>query len=226
MELFVFLFQSFQYVYRLFNRRFGNVYLLETSHNATTTRKVAIVLIVCRRTDKANITFFQIRFQHIGSIHRTIRDTTCPYQVMDFVDIDNRVSFLLYSVHHAFDAFLEITTVLRTSQHRSQIHLIDTTSLQTRRHISLDYSHDKPINQCGLSHTWFAYMQGIVLVFATKHLNGSFQFRFSSDEWILLFHPVIHTSNHVVFRLLIGRKNRFFTKRIIAIIHQVIITHR
>ena len=53
------------------------------------------------------------------------------------------------------------------------------------------------VSEGGFANARFAYMQRIVFLFATEHLNGSFQFSFPSDEWIVVLQTVIQTSYKV-----------------------------
>ena len=202
MELFIGTLQSFQDTNGIIYGRFSNVYLLETAHNALATGKVAIVFIIRSGANKADVALFQVRFQHIGSVKRTVADTSSTDEIMNLVDIDNGVAFFLQAVHDLFDAFLKITTVLRTSQHGSHVHLIHFTSLQARRHLIVNDSLDQSIDQGCLSHTWLSHMQRIVFILPAKHLDGTFQFHLAPNERMMAVNKVIQTSNQIAPRLL------------------------
>ena len=108
---------------RLVNSRFWNVNLLKTAHDTLRTREIAIILLVGRRTDKADGSCFQIGFQHIRRIHRAVAGSTGSHHRMYFVDIHDVgngfsriVLFSSHTVHNHLDAVLEVATILRSSQ--------------------------------------------------------------------------------------------------------------
>ena len=115
-ECFIFCFQTLYDVDGFFNTRFEYVYLLETAYQSSAAGKVTIVFFVGGGTDEADVSSFQIRFQHVGGVHRTVSGTSGTYQIVYFIYVDNGVAFASHTFHDGLQAFFEITPVLCTGQ--------------------------------------------------------------------------------------------------------------
>ena len=177
----------------LVNRRLRNIHLLKPAYHALRTGKMAVIFLVGRRTDKADIARLQIGFQHVRRIHRPLTGSTSAYQGVYLVNVHDVVlAFRLHTVHDHLDAVLEVAAILRASQQRTHVQLIHLTALQTLGHPTLFYhSHQSP-DQCRLAHAGLAHMQRIVLIPATQHLNGPLQFLLTANQRILLLEQVVH----------------------------------
>ena len=136
MERLVFLFQTVYDTNGFFYARFGYIDLLETSHHTSALRKIAVVFLVRGRTDETDLSAFQIRFQHIGSIHGTVTGTPGSNQIMNLIYINDGITFLLHTIHYHFKPFLKITAILGSGYQSSQVQFINTAILETGRYIS------------------------------------------------------------------------------------------
>ena len=184
--------QSLQNLDGVFHAGLRDIDLLESADYAALTGEVAVEFFVGGRADESDVSTLEIGLQHVRGVRTTVACPSCTNHVVDFVDIDDGVSFFLHSVHHLLDAFLEVAAKLGSCQHRTHIHLIDAAPLESFGHFSMLDSCRQSIDKCRLSHTRLAHMQRIVLVFPAKHLYRAFQFLLASDERVVLVNGIIH----------------------------------
>ena len=103
---------------------------------------------------------------------------------MYLIDKKNRVLFLLKCSDHAFKALLEISAKFGTGQHPTQIQRIDSHIFQQFRNFSfLDFLR-QPFSHCGFTDAGVPDKNRIVFPPSAKHLNGPFQLKLPTDEWI------------------------------------------
>ena len=113
---------------------------------------------------------------------------------MNLIDVNNVVrAFACHTVHHLFDALLEVAAILCAGQHRAQVQHIYTAAFQPVGHVASVDAGSQSVDQRRLTHTGFAYMQGIVLVATAEHLYGTLQLGLAANERVLLIHHVVHT---------------------------------
>ena len=171
-----------------------------------------IVFFVGRRTDKTDIARLEIRLQHVRRIHRALTCGTSTNKCMYLIDIHHIrlrfgriILFCCNTVHNHLDAILEVTTILRASQQRTHVQLIDLATHQSLRHSPfLDHPHKAP-DQRRLAHARLSNVQRIVLVSAAQHLNGTLQFHLTTYQGILLFVKVVHACHQLLPGCLIVR---------------------
>ena len=115
---------------------------------------------------------------------------------MDFVDIDDvLVALLLDTVHDLLDAMFEVASILRACQERANVELVDATAPQTLRHLTfLDHTRQAP-DEGRLAHTRLSYMQRIVLVATTEHLNRTLQLLFTAYQRIMVLIEIVHAGD-------------------------------
>ena len=190
MELVVLILQALQYLDGLLLGRFLDVYLLESAHDALALGDVAVVFLVGGGADESDVASLQVLLEHVGSIWSAIRTTTGTYHIVNLVEIDDAVALLGGTLHHCLDAFLEVATILGTSQHLGDIHAVDASTLQSLRHLTVVDELGETIYQGCLAHTRLADVQRIVFLGTTKHLDGAIEFLLSADERIVLLHLV------------------------------------
>ena len=145
---------------------------------------------------------------------------------MNLVDIDNiLVALLLNTVHNLFDAVLKVAAILRTSQQRSNVKLINATTLQAFRHTPLLYHPRQSPDKGRLAHTGLTHMQRIVLVAPTKHLDGALQLLLTAYQRIVLLVKVVHTGHQPSPGFLMFALTRFFFQMILKLIATDQLTH-
>ena len=131
MVSFVFFFQPFDDADRFVYTGLQNVNLLEAAYQSFAACEVTVVFFVSSGTDETDITSFQIRFQHVGGIHRTVTRTSGAYQIVYLVDVDNGMSLGTHSFHDALQTFFKVAAVLGSGQQCAQIQFINAASLQS-----------------------------------------------------------------------------------------------
>ena len=157
---------------------------------------MAVVLLVGGRANETDAARLQIGLEHIRGVHRTLADGTRTHQGVNLVDIHNvLIALFKDAIHNLLDAVLEIATILGAGKQRTNVELVNTAAFQSLGHTTLLYHTGQAPDKCSLTHTRLAHMQRIILVFATKHLNGSLQLGFATDEGIVILVQVVHTGN-------------------------------
>ena len=117
---------------------------------------------------------------------------------MNLVDINNVLIALFEdAIHNLLDAVFEIATILGAGKQRADVELINAAALQSLGHTTLFYHTGQAPDKCCLTHTRFAHMQRIILVFATKHLDGSLQLGLATNERIVILIQLVHTGNQL-----------------------------
>ena len=184
----------------------GNVDLLEAPYHAFRAREVAVVFLIGGTADKPDSPVFKIRLQHVGRIHGTVTCSAGTDECMYLVDINDispalaavavRLAALSdNTVHNNFQPFLKVATELCACQQCAHVELVDMAAAQTVGYPTLFYHLSQSPYESRLAYTWFANMQGIVLVAPTEHLNGALQLLFTSYQWIVVLVLVVHTGD-------------------------------
>ena len=187
MELLVARTQSFEYAHGVFDRRFGNVYLLKSAHQRLLAGNVAVIFVVSSGADESYLAAFEVGLEHVGGIERSVAArASCSNHIVYLVDVEYGVALGGESFHHLLDALLEVATKLCTCYHRSHVHHVYARLLEAVGHVATGYASCQSVHQRCLADTCLAHVQRIVLVLATQHLYGTFQFSLASDERIVL----------------------------------------
>ena len=186
-ELLVARTQSFEYAHGVIDRGFGNVDLLESAHQRLLAGYVAVVFVISGRADESYFAAFEIGLEHIGGIERSVAARTArPNHIVYLVDVEYGVALSGESFHHLLDALLEVATKLRSGYHRAHVHHVYAREFEAGGHVATGYACCQSVYQRCLADTCLAHVQRIVLVLATQHLYGTFQFSLASDERIVL----------------------------------------
>ena len=212
-ERFVARLQTFEDAHRLFYRGFGHFDGLKTSHQSPMSRNVAVEFFVSGGSHKSDAAFFQERFEHIGSIHCPIACASSANDVVNLVDIHNRVGNGEQAFHDQLPAFLKIATILRTCQERTHIEGEYLSIFQAFGHVTHFDSFCQSIDERSLTHSRVAHVEGIVLVATAEHTNRAFQFVLATDEGIASFQMIIHTRHPLspILRFFLGTLSRCST---------------
>ena len=186
-ELLVARTQSFEYAHGVVDRRFGNVYLLESAHQRLLACYIAVVFVVSGGADEAYLAAFEVGLEHVGGIERSVAARTArPNHIVYLVYVEYGVTFGGESFHHLLDALLEVAAELRPGYHRSHVHHVYARLFEAVGHVATGYACSQSVHQSCLADTSFADVQRIVLVLAAEHLDGAFQLGVASDERIVL----------------------------------------
>ena len=114
-------FQPLQNFYRILFGRFLNFDVLEPSHKALTLFKMFLIFLVGGGSDKTDFPRGKIGLQHIGNIEASTVHRSRAYDIMDFIDIKDRLFFFHDAVHNLAEPFLKIAPVLGSCQQGSEI---------------------------------------------------------------------------------------------------------
>ena len=90
MVFLVLVLQPFEDLERLLNGRLGNLNLLKTPRQSAVLLEIFSVLVIRRRADAPKISVDQRRFENVGGIHGAAGHRTCPHDVMDLIDKQDR----------------------------------------------------------------------------------------------------------------------------------------
>src|SRR5580704_2320693 len=131
---FVFRTKSLQNLDRFVNRGSFHFDRLKTSFQSGVLLNILSVLVQRGGPNTLELTSAQRRFDDIGSIHGAFGGTSSD-DGMKLVDKEDHVLRTPDLVHDGFDAFLELTAVLGSSDHQSQIERDDALISQQLRHI-------------------------------------------------------------------------------------------
>ena len=175
--------KSFENLDRFVLRRWLDNDLLETTCKRVVFFDVLTILVQRRGTDTLDLTTSQCWFKNIGSIDRTF-STTSTNERVQFVDEQDRVFGTTHFVHHGFDAFFELTTVFRTSNHHREVEYHDPFFGQDLRHFTGDDQLGKTLDDRRFSNTRFTQQNRVILGSAAEYLNSAFDFLGSSDDGI------------------------------------------
>ena len=197
MEFLVLCLQPFEDADSLFDRRFGDVDLLEATHHALALLEVAVVLLVGGGADEAYLSAFEVGLEHIGAVERAVACRARANQGVDFVDIDDGIAFGDNAFHHSLDAFLEVAAIGCSCHHRAHVHLVDGRSPQTFGHIAALNAFGQAIDERRLADTGFSHMQRVVLFASAEYLDGTIEFSLTSDERIVVGEVVVDAGDEV-----------------------------
>ena len=87
MKLLVVTFKTIEYCHSLVDRRFRNVYLLESAYKRLLFGNVSVVFLVCGRANEAYGTTLEIRLEHIRSIESRVAIASGSNKVVNLVYI-------------------------------------------------------------------------------------------------------------------------------------------
>ena len=212
-ERFVARLQTFEDAHRLFYRGFGHFDGLKTAHQSPMSCNVAVELFVRGSSHKSDAPFFQERFEHICRVHCPIACASSTNDVMNLVNIHNRVGNGEQAFHDQLPAFLKITAILRTCQERTHIEGEYLSIFQAFGHITPFDSFCQSIDERSLTHSRVAHVERIVLIATAEHTNRAFQFVLATDEGIASFQMIIHTRHPLspILRFFLGTLSRCST---------------
>ena len=195
MKILVFLAQAQKDLNSLIDTWLSDVDLLETAHDATLVSQTAVVFVIGSGADEADAACFQIRFQHIGGIGTAVASPASANHIVNLVDVDDGIPLAAGTLHYHLDSLFEVTAELSACQHSTHIHQIDVAAQQSFRHLALFNACRQSEDQCRLAHARLSDMQRIVLLLATKNLDGALQLFFPADERIVVVEQVVDTND-------------------------------
>ena len=128
--------------------------------------------------------------EDIGRVDCTF-GTTSTHEGVEFIDEQDDVARTANFIHHGFDAFFELTAVLRARHHHGQVKHHDAAVVQQIWHFFRDDALGQTFHDGRLAHASFPEKNGVVLGAAAEHLHQTFD----------LFRP----ANHRVQFILLGQ---------------------
>ena len=93
---------------------------------------------------------------------------------MEFVDEEDRVFRTTHFIHHGFDAFFELTTILRTGHHHGQVKHHNPFITKSFRHIAFDDQLSHAFDDGGFANAGFAQKDGIIFRSTRENLDHTF----------------------------------------------------
>ena len=182
----------------LFDGGFGHVDGLETAHEGTAFREVAVVFLVGGGTDEAHAARFEVGFEEIGEVERAFARLACADEVVYLVDVGDGVALFGHAVDDAEEALLELAAILRTAEEAAELEGVDACTGQSFRHAAVANEGGETVDEGGFAHTGIADVERIVLVEAAEHADGAFEFRLAADERIVAVEMVVDAGDVAV----------------------------
>ena len=123
------------------------------------------------------------RFNDIGGIHGTFGRAGAD-EGMKFVDKEEDAFEFTNFFHNGFDAFLELSAVLGTCDHESEIEGDDFFITKNFRNVARGDLLGEAFDDGGFTDASFTDEDGIIFGAATEDLDNSFDFVFTADDGI------------------------------------------
>ena len=123
------------------------------------------------------------RFNDIGGIHGTFGRAGAD-EGMKFVDKEEDAFEFTNFFHNGFDAFLELSAVLGTCDHESEIEGDDFFITKNFRNVARGDLLGEAFDDGGFTDASFTDEDGIIFGAAAKNLDDSFDFVFTADDGI------------------------------------------
>ena len=101
---------------------------------------------------------------------------------MDFIDKEDGPRFLVELGEHAFQAFLEIASILGPREQGAEVQGVDGALRQHLRYFPVHDHLRQPLRNGGLAHTRLANKQRVVLPAPAENLDSALDFHAAPDE--------------------------------------------
>ena len=124
--------------------------------------------------------------EHVSGIHGSFRPAR-PHDRVELVDEEHDPSLLLGEIgEQRLHAFLELPAELGARDHRSHVEGEDPAALEPFGDLAVDDALGESLGDCGLSDSWLADENGVVLGPALEHLHRAPNLVVPADDGIEL----------------------------------------
>src|SRR5215213_7230250 len=103
---------------------------------------------------------------------------------MDLIDEEDRVLFLREPLEHLLDTLLEVATISRARDQRTEVERVDLRRPQHLRYQAVMNPERQPLSQSGLADPRLTHQQRVVLASPAQHLNHPLEFVCPANERI------------------------------------------
>jgi hypothetical protein len=155
----------------LSDRRFIEIDLLEAPRKSAIFIEV-LVFFKGRGTDTSELAASESRLENVRSIERTAADRAGSDNGMNLVDKQNHTGNLLQAFDCRFEASLEITAILCTSQQSAHIERINLSAFESFGHFIVMNTQRDTFDKGGFTNTGFSDKNQVVLAPAVEHDNS------------------------------------------------------
>ena len=159
---------------------------LETTFQGFVLFEIFLIFVEGGSTDAAQFASCQCRFQDVGCIHGTLA-LAGTNERMNLVDEEDDTSVRsCHLINNAFQAFLELALVFRTSHQCTHIQREELLVLQILGHVATYDTLGQTFNDGCLTCTGLANQDGVVLCAARENLQHATNLVITSDDGVEL----------------------------------------
>ena len=182
----VLLLQAAQDRDRLLHARLAHEDGLEPALERGVLLDVLAVLVERRRADRVQLAARERGLEHVARIHRAFGRARA-HDGVQLVDEEHDLpGGLLDLAKHRLQAVLELASVLRARDHRSEVERDDVLVAQAARHVAGDDALSEPLDDGGLARSRFADEHRIVLRAARQDLDRAADLVDAADHGVEL----------------------------------------
>ncbi len=174
--------QAVDNLYRLFDRRLGDINFLEATRQSTVFLKDVAELLIGGRAHHADLAAGEQRFDQVCGINLSTRRGTRPDNGVDLVDKQNAVAVLFELLQQRLETFLKVTAVLGAGQQRANIQRVDGAVGHHFRHIALHNTPGKAFGNRRFTDARLTHQQRVVFAATAQHLDSSLKLPFATDQ--------------------------------------------
>mmetsp|Transcript_3353 Transcript_3353/g.5952 ORF Transcript_3353/g.5952 Transcript_3353/m.5952 type:complete len:216 (+) Transcript_3353:742-1389(+) len=188
MVLLVFVYKAFENFHCLVIGRLWHIDCLEAALKSLVFLNVLAIFFYGGGTDELQVSICKHWLHHIPSIHGPF----CTASSNNHVKLVNHQDDFPLGVDNFFDDILQplfkVTSIFGASQKPRQIQRHDTLALQELGEVQAAFADSlcEPLCNCGLSYARIANEDWIVLLAARQDLDGAFDLRATTNNWVEL----------------------------------------
>jgi len=186
--LLVFMLQTPQYTQGFIVIRLFDEYRLETALKGGVLLKVFAVFGERCRADTLNVAARQPRFEHIGSVNRSLRAARPDYR-MNLVYKHNDISRLDYLAGDFFQPLFKLAPVLGSRHNRPHVKGEEALAGKGFRRVFRNQKLRKPFDNGGFAHPGFADQYGVVFGAPRENTHDAFHLVLSADDRVKFAGP-------------------------------------
>lgn len=104
---------------------------LEAANHTHAAGEILIIFGVGGGTYHPDSVVVEVRFQQVRHIAATLCTFSCPYDVVNLVEIDDAVCLTCHTLHNLLQSLLHVATEASASQQRAHVELVDVAPFQS-----------------------------------------------------------------------------------------------
>src|ERR1700678_4334236 len=171
-------------LHRLVLRRLDHVDSLEAARERLVLVERALVFLVGRRSDTAQIARRERRLEQVGRIHGPARRRSRANDCVNLVDEQNPLRVADYRLDDGLQALLEVAAKARAREQRAHVERVNLDALQRVGHVAVVNRERESLCESSLADARLADEHGIVLAPAQQYVHRALEFFLAADQWI------------------------------------------